>query len=86
MTNANGPGHGRHWRLSSPWTHDDEERVVARARAAGIAVRGLSDYRVTPHDDAARDALPAALVIGFGNVTARQIRERIRVLGELVAA
>jgi GntR family transcriptional regulator/MocR family aminotransferase len=64
----------------------DEERVVAHARAAGIAVRGLSDYRVTPDDEAPRDPLPAALVIGFGNVTTRQIREGIGVLGELVAA
>ena len=64
----------------------DEERVVAHARAAGIAVRGLSDYRVTPDDGALRDPLPAALVIGFGNVTTRQIREGIGVLGKLVAA
>ena len=33
----------------------DEERVVADARAAGIAVRGLGDYRVTPDDEAPRD-------------------------------
>jgi GntR family transcriptional regulator/MocR family aminotransferase len=64
----------------------DEDRVVADARAAGIAVRGLGDYRVTPDDDVPRDVLPAALVIGFGNVSTRQIREGIDVLGELVAA
>ncbi|HEX6151809.1 PLP-dependent aminotransferase family protein [Nocardioides sp.] len=64
----------------------DEERVVRHAGAAGVAVRGLSDYRVTPDDEAPRDVLPPALVIGFGNVTTRQIREGIGVLGELVAA
>jgi GntR family transcriptional regulator/MocR family aminotransferase len=64
----------------------DEERVVACARAAGIAVRGLGDYRVTPDDANPRAPLPAALVIGFGNVTTRQIRDGIGVLGELVAA
>jgi GntR family transcriptional regulator/MocR family aminotransferase len=64
----------------------DEERVVADARTAGIAVRGLGDYRVTPDDETPRDVVPAALVIGFGNVTTRQIREGIVVLGELVAA
>jgi GntR family transcriptional regulator/MocR family aminotransferase len=64
----------------------DEERVVADARAAGIAVRGLSDDRVTPDDEALRDPLAPALVIGFGNVTTRQIREGIAVLGELVQA
>jgi GntR family transcriptional regulator / MocR family aminotransferase len=63
----------------------DEERVVAHARAAGIAVRGLSDYRVTPDDPAPCGFVPAALVIGFGNVTTRQIREGIGVLGKLVA-
>lgn len=62
----------------------DEERVVAHAAAEGIAVRGLSDYRVTPDDEASRDPLPPALVIGFGNVTTRQIREGIGVLGELL--
>jgi GntR family transcriptional regulator/MocR family aminotransferase len=64
----------------------DEERVVAQAAAAGIAVRGLGDYRVTADDEAPRDLLPAALVIGFGNLTTRQIREGIGVLGEVVAA
>ena len=63
----------------------DEERVVAQARAEGVAVRGLGDYRVTPDDQPPGDVLPPALVIGFGNVTTRQIREGIRVLGEVVA-
>lgn len=64
----------------------DEARVVAHARAAGIALRGLSDYRVTPDDEASPDLVSAALIIGFGNVTTRQIRDGIGVLGELVAA
>jgi GntR family transcriptional regulator / MocR family aminotransferase len=64
----------------------DEKRVVAHARAAGIAVRGVSDYRVTPADAPPRDLVPAAPVIGFGNVTTRQIRDGIGVLGKLVAA
>jgi GntR family transcriptional regulator/MocR family aminotransferase len=64
----------------------DEERAVAHAHAAGIAVRGLSDYRVTPDDAGPCDLVSAALVIGFGNVTTRQIRDGIGVLGELVAA
>jgi GntR family transcriptional regulator/MocR family aminotransferase len=63
----------------------DERRVVARARARGVAVRGLSDYRVTADDEAPAVMLPPALVIGFGNVTTSQIREGIGVLGELVA-
>ena len=64
----------------------DEDRVVAHARAEGIAVRGVSDYRVTPDDAVPCDLPRPALVIGFGNVTPRQIRDGIGVLGELVAA
>lgn len=64
----------------------DEQRVVARAGAAGIAVRGLSAYRVTPDDATPGAPLPAALVIGFGNVTPSQIREGIGVLGGLVVS
>ena len=63
----------------------DEGRIVAQARAEGVAVRGLSDYRVTADDEAPGVTWPPALVIGFGNVTTRQIREGIGVLGELVA-
>jgi GntR family transcriptional regulator/MocR family aminotransferase len=64
----------------------DERRVVDRARARGVAVRGLGDYRVTADDGAPGVVLPPALVIGFGNVTTNQIREGIAVLGELVAS
>ena len=63
----------------------DEGQVVARAGAEGVALRGLGDYRVTADDEVPGAALPPALVIGFGNVTTRQIREGIGVLGALVA-
>jgi GntR family transcriptional regulator/MocR family aminotransferase len=62
-----------------------EEGVVADARAAGVAVRGLGDYRVTPDVGPPLDSVPAALVVGFGNVTPDQIRDGIGVLGQLVA-
>src|SRR3954447_9467689 len=63
----------------------DERWVVERAGAEGVAVRGLSYYRVTADDGAPGVTLPPALVIGFGNVTTSQIREGIGVLGRLVA-
>ncbi|MEO7058607.1 MAG: PLP-dependent aminotransferase family protein [Lapillicoccus sp.] len=63
----------------------DEERVVAQAHAAGIVVRGLSDYRVTPDDASPHVPWPATLVIGFGNVTTRQLQAGIRLLGQLIA-
>jgi len=62
----------------------DEQRVVARAGAAGIAVRGLGDYRVTPDDETPGAPRPAALVIGFGNVTTAQIRDGIGILAGLI--
>jgi GntR family transcriptional regulator/MocR family aminotransferase len=76
---------GHHALLALP-PGTDETQVVTRARAAGIAVRGLGDYRVTPDDDAPRAPLPPALVIGFGNLTPRQVREGVATIGELVAA
>lgn len=62
----------------------DEGQVVAQARAGGVAVASLRDYRVTD-DDRPGVILPPALVVGFGNVTTRQIWQGIGVLGELVA-
>ena len=64
----------------------DEQRLVALAATAGVAVRGLGDYRVVPDDSAPSWDPPAALVIGFGNATTREIRDGIAVIGELVAA
>jgi GntR family transcriptional regulator / MocR family aminotransferase len=63
----------------------EESRVVAGARARGVAVRGLGDYRVAADDEAPGVLLPPALVIGFGNLTTSQIREGIGALGELLA-
>ncbi len=75
---------GHHALLRLP-TGTDENQVVAGASAAGIAVRGLGDYRVRPDSEPPRGPLPPALVIGCGNVTPRQIQEGIGVLGSLVA-
>ncbi len=74
---------GHHALLQLP-SGIDERRVPAQARAKGVAVRGLSDYRVTADDAAQSAILPPALVIGFGNLTTRQIQEGIGVLRELL--
>lgn len=63
----------------------DEQGVVTAARAAGIAVQGLRDYRVTPDDGSATLPNPAALVIGFGNATTGQIRDGIQILGRILS-
>ena len=75
---------GHHLLLQLP-SGLDETRVVDGARTAGVAVRGLRDYRVVPDDGPAGDPGGPALVIGYGNVTGTQLRDGIRVLGELVA-
>jgi len=76
---------GHHALLRLP-TGVDEHQVVAMAADAGVAVRGLSDYRVVPDDDARIRDWPPALVIGFGNTTTDQIRGGIGLLAELVVA
>lgn len=64
----------------------DEGRIVARAAEQSIAVRGVNEYRVQADGGGPREPLPAALVIGFGNVTPSRIQHGIGVLGSLVAA
>ena len=75
---------GQHLLLRLP-AGVDEQRFVVRANAAGIAVRGLGDYRVTPDDAASGAPVPPALVIGFGNVSTDRIRDGIGVLGRLAS-
>jgi GntR family transcriptional regulator/MocR family aminotransferase len=74
---------GHHLMLRLP-AGVEEELVVAGARSAGVAVRGLGDYRVTSDDGPAPDRERAALVIGYGNVTGSLLREGVRILGEVV--
>jgi GntR family transcriptional regulator/MocR family aminotransferase len=75
---------GQHALLRLP-SHVDERRVARQAQAEGIAVRTLSEYRVSADDAAPPTELPPALVVGFGNVTETQIRDGIGILGRLVA-
>ncbi len=63
----------------------DEEQVVAGAAAEGVVVRGLGEYRITADDETPGRVLSPALVIGFGNVTPRQIQQGIGVLSALIA-
>ena len=56
----------------------DEHAVVARARAAGVGLYGMSRYRST------QATTPAQLVIGFGNTGVRAIEEGIATIGPLL--
>jgi GntR family transcriptional regulator/MocR family aminotransferase len=58
-----------------------ERAVVATAATMGVRVNGLGHYRLAGADAAPR---PPALVLGFGNVSERQISRGIRILAEAV--
>jgi GntR family transcriptional regulator / MocR family aminotransferase len=62
-----------------------ERAVVATAATMGVRVNGLDHYRFAAADvEAEPDRRPPALVLGFGNVSERQIRDGIRTLAEAV--
>jgi GntR family transcriptional regulator / MocR family aminotransferase len=83
---AFGPGRlhglaaGCHAQLRLP-DETSERAVVAAAAAMGVRVNGLAHYRFASAETEPR---PPALVLGFGNVSERQIRRGIRTLAEAV--
>lgn len=56
----------------------DEDRVLARAHAAGLAVDGARNYRIIHKG-------PAALVLGFGGSTEDDITATVRALAQAIA-
>ena len=60
-----------------------EDEVVQSALRRGVRVYGLSRYRVNA-PQVGEAHVPAALVLGFGNVSEERIRQGIEVLGELL--
>ncbi|HET9422660.1 MAG TPA: PLP-dependent aminotransferase family protein [Nocardioides sp.] len=56
----------------------DEADVVDRARALGVGVYGMGTYRAT------NSTGPPCLVLGFGNIGARAIREGIHAIAGLL--
>lgn len=62
-----------------------ESEVSAAAASLGVRVNGLGRYRLQPAGPTMSiDAVPPALVLGFGNVTESQIRRGIRVIADVV--
>jgi GntR family transcriptional regulator/MocR family aminotransferase len=57
-----------------------EARVLEETRAAGIALHGLSELRVS------RDDLPAGVVLGYAHLGTPAIRRAVAALGKAVAA
>lgn len=69
----------------------DEQRLLSAAAAAGIGVEGLGRHRLTGLAwggslAAAGIAVPAGLVLGFGNASERAIAQGVALLGEAVRA
>jgi GntR family transcriptional regulator/MocR family aminotransferase len=61
-----------------------EEDVMQGALRRGVRVHGLSRYRVNaPRVGDAH--VPAALVLGFGNVNEERIRRGVGLLGEVLS-
>jgi GntR family transcriptional regulator/MocR family aminotransferase len=56
----------------------DEAAVIARARERGVGLYGMSANRST------RSATPPQLVLGFGNLTERAIRDGLARVGDLL--
>jgi len=62
-----------------------EDAVVSTAATLGVRANGLGHYRFVPEDhEAEPDPLPAALVLGFGNVSEHQISRGIGTLAKVV--
>jgi GntR family transcriptional regulator/MocR family aminotransferase len=62
-----------------------ERAVVASAATMGVRVNGLGNYRLVPTgSEIEPDPRPPALVLGFGNVSERQISRGIRTLAKAV--
>jgi GntR family transcriptional regulator/MocR family aminotransferase len=62
----------------------EEDAVVTAALRRGVRVYGLSRYRVDAPGEGERP-VPAALVLGFGNVNETRIRRGVAVLGRVLA-
>jgi GntR family transcriptional regulator/MocR family aminotransferase len=58
----------------------DEQAVIAAARSRLVGLYGMSTYR------ASRSTTPPQLVLGFGNLSERAIRQGIAAVGDLLQA
>lgn len=77
MLEVTGIAAGGHALVGLPPTGPGEHELVAKAALAGIALHGLSDYRIS---DLPAD-LHSALVIGYGSPAAQSFRAAIAELG-----
>ncbi|WP_443060601.1 MocR-like pyridoxine biosynthesis transcription factor PdxR [Streptomyces sp. NBC_00448] len=79
---------GLHAIVTLPAVYGPQERFLARAAAAGIRLRPLSDYRAAPARDAATADAPTApapdevaLVVGYAHLSPEAISRAVRALG-----
>ena len=72
---------GGHALVRMPSDGADEHEVIMRAALAGLALDGLTGYRV---GDAAAEPLGPALVIGYGTPAGRSYRAAVAALGDFL--
>ncbi len=81
MLQITGIAAGGHALVRLPPGGPDEHEVMTKAALAGLALDGLSGYRVS---DAAAEPPGPALVIGYGTPAGRNYRAAVAALGELL--
>jgi GntR family transcriptional regulator / MocR family aminotransferase len=81
MLQITGIAAGGHALVRLPPGGPDEHEVITKAALAGLALDGLSGYRV---GDAAAEPPGPALVIGYGTPAGRNYRAAVAALGELL--
>jgi GntR family transcriptional regulator/MocR family aminotransferase len=81
MLQITGIAAGGHALVRMPPGGPDEHEVITRAALAGLALDGLSGYRV---GDVAAEPPGPALVIGYGTPAGRSYRAAVSVLGDFL--
>jgi GntR family transcriptional regulator / MocR family aminotransferase len=81
MLRISGISAGGHALIGMPPGGPDEREVITRAALAGLALDGLSGYRV---GDAATEPPGPALVIGYGTPAGRSYRAAVAALGDFL--
>ena len=54
-----------------------EQELIDRAKKRGVRVYGLSEYDVEPRPEA-----PAAILLGYANMSEEKIMEAVKILEE----
>jgi GntR family transcriptional regulator/MocR family aminotransferase len=82
-TEVSGIAAGLHVIATLPERHGPEEHFLARAAAAGVAVRPLTEYRhARAAGGADEEGKEVRLVLGYAHLSPARIREGVRLMAE----